>query len=272
MAQEDGPLDHDATPVRAVRLPFTRSRVEFEERRDRSPARRRREGLVDIVLMGPPGVGKGTQAAMLAVRTGLTHVASGDLFRMNIRDETELGLLAKAFVDRGELVPDRIVIDMVLDRMLGQDGADGTLLDGFPRTLRQARTVSARLAASGPPRRSIDAVVLLTTPRQTLLRRIVGRQTCRICQFPYNIFYSPSRVEAVCDLCGGDLHTRSDDNMETARHRLDVYEQQTRPVADYYRDTSAVFEVDGAGEPDEVADRIYAALDTRFASDQIGVP
>ena len=227
---------------------------------------------MDIVLMGPPGVGKGTQAAMLAVRTGLTHVASGDLFRMHIRDETELGLMAKAFVDRGELVPDRVVIDMVLDRMLGPDGADGMLLDGFPRTLAQARKLSASLAASGPPPRSIDAVVLLTAPRQTLLRRIVGRQTCRICQYPYNIFYSPSRVEAVCDLCGGDLHTRSDDNMETARHRLDVYDEQTRPVADYYRDTSVVLEVDAAGEPDEVADRICALLDSRLVGDQITVP
>jgi adenylate kinase len=253
-------------------LPFTRSRIDSEERHDRSPARRRREGPVDIVLMGPPGVGKGTQAVMLAARAGLTHVASGDLFRMNIRDGTELGLMAKAFVDRGELVPDRIVIDMVLDRMLGPDGADGTLLDGFPRTLAQARKLSARLAASGPPPRRIGAVVLLTAPRQTLLRRIVGRQTCRICQFPYNIFYSPSRVEAICDLCGGDLYTRSDDNMETARHRLDVYEQQTRPVADYYRDRSAVLEVDGAGEPDEVADRICAVLDTRLVGDQIAVP
>src|SRR5215469_16315154 len=122
-------------------------------------------------MMGPPGVGKGTQAAMLAIGTGLAHVASGDLFRANIRDGTELGLMAKAFVDRGELVPDRIVVDMVLDRMLGPDGADGTLLDGFPRTLGQARTLSARLAASGPAPRSISAVVLLTAPRQALLRR-----------------------------------------------------------------------------------------------------
>jgi len=225
---------------------------------------------MDIVLMGPPGVGKGTQAAVLAERTGLTHTASGDLLRMNIRDETELGLMARAFVDRGELVPDRIVIDMVLDRMLGPDGAGGTLLDGFPRTLAQARELSERLASTGPPRRDIDAVVLLTAPRQTLLRRIVGRQTCRLCQAPYNIFFSPTRAEAVCDLCGGDLHTRSDDNMETARHRLDVYEQQTRPLADHYRETSAVLEVDGAGEPDEVADRISSALDSSFVCDQIG--
>jgi adenylate kinase len=222
---------------------------------------------VDIVLMGPPGAGKGTQAAVLAEQTGLTHLASGDLFRLNIRDETELGLMAKAFVDRGELVPDRIVIDMVLDRMLGQDGTSGALLDGFPRTLAQARELTAQLTPTG---RHIDAVVLLTAPPQTLLRRIVGRQTCLICQSPYNVFYSPTRVEAVCDLCGGDLHTRSDDNMETARHRLDVYEQQTRPLAAYYRDRSTVLEIDGTGEPRDVADRICSALQTAIARNQIG--
>jgi adenylate kinase len=230
---------------------------------------------MDIVLMGPPGVGKGTQAAVLAARTGLSHLASGDLFRINIRDETELGLMAKSFVDRGELVPDRIVIDMVLDRMLGPDGAGGVLLDGFPRTLAQARELSARLACVdgvGGTARRIDAVVLLTAPRQTLLRRIVGRQTCRICQSPYNIFFSPTRVEAFCDLCGGDLHTRSDDNMETARHRLDVYELQTRPLADFYRETGAVFDVDGTGEPDGVADRISIVLDTGLVRTQIGAP
>jgi len=114
--------------------------------------------------------------------------------------------------------------------------------------------------------------VLLTAPRQTLLRRIIGRQTCRICQSPYNIFFSPTRVEAVCDLCGGDLHTRSDDNMETARHRLDVYEQQTRPLADFYRETGAVLEVDGAGEPAEVAERVTAGLDASLVSSAIGAP
>jgi len=211
--------------------------------------------------MGPPGVGKGTQAAALAERAGLTHVASGDLFRLNIRDETELGLLARAFVDRGELVPDRIVTDMVIEKVLSLDGATGTVLDGFPRTLQQARELPSRLTAAG---RRVDRVVLLTAPRQTLLRRIVGRQTCRICQAAYNVFYLPSRQEAVCDLCGGDLHTRSDDNMETARHRLDVYEQQTRPLADFYRDAGVLLEIDGTGEPDEVAQRMVTTLDARL--------
>ena len=217
--------------------------------------------------MGPPGVGKGTQAAVLADRTGLVHLASGDLLRAHGARDTQLGREAKNYMDRGALVPDNLVITMIVDRMREPDAHNGVLLDGFPRTLAQARELSDRL---GPIGRAIDAVVLLTAPRQALLRRIVGRQTCRICQSPYNVFFSPTRVEAVCDLCGGDLHTRSDDNMETARHRLDVYEQQTRPLADYYRETSAVLDIDGTGEPDEVADRVSGALDPSFVRDQIG--
>ena len=210
---------------------------------------------MDIVLMGPPGVGKGTQGVVLAEHAGLTHVASGDLFRAHIRDETELGLLAKTFVERGELVPDRIVTDMVLDRVLVRSG---TVLDGFPRTLHQAQDLPGRLSTAG---RRIDAAVLLTAPRQTLLRRIAGRQTCRICQTAFNVFYQPPRQEALCDLCGGALHTRADDNMETARHRLDVYEQQTRPIAEYYRSEGLLLEVDGLGDPGEVFSRLVDALD-----------
>src|SRR6266545_2241925 len=150
---------------------------------------------MDIVLMGPPGVGKGTQ---------------------------------------------------------------GVVLDGFPRTLHQAQDLPGRLSTAG---RRIDAAVLLTAPRQTLLRRIVGRQTCRICQTAFNVFYQPPRQEAVCDLCGGALHTRADDNMETARHRLDVYEQQTRPIAEYYRSEGLLLEVDGLGDPGEVFSRLVDALD-----------
>jgi len=216
---------------------------------------------VDIVLMGPPGVGKGTQAVVLAERAGLVHVASGDLFRMNIRDGTELGLLAHSFVENGDLVPDRIVADMVVDRVLSPDCAAGTVLDGFPRTTWQAIHLDRQLSPAG---RRIDAAVLLTAPRQALLRRIVGRQTCRLCQTPYNIFYQPPRQESLCDLCGGPLHTRSDDNMETARHRLEVYQLQTRPIADFYGAQGLLLEVDGSGEPDEVAARTAAALDVHL--------
>jgi adenylate kinase len=211
---------------------------------------------MDVVLLGPPGVGKGTQGVVLAERLDLLHVASGDLFRMHIRDETELGLLAKAFVDRGELVPDRIVTDMVLDKVLAPD-CHGTVLDGFPRTLGQARDLPERLAAAG---RRVDVAVLLTATRQTLLRRIIGRQTCRICQTAFNVFYQPPRQEAICDVCGGPLHTRSDDNTDTARHRLDVYEQQTLPIAEFYRSAGVLLEVDGLGEPEEVFDRLIDAI------------
>jgi adenylate kinase len=220
---------------------------------------------MDVVLMGPPGVGKGTQSVVLAEHAGLTHVASGDLFRAHICDETELGLLAKTFVERGELVPDRIVTDMVLDRVLARGG---TVLDGFPRTLHQAQDLPVRLSAAG---RRIDAAVLLTAPRQTLLRRIAGRQTCRICQTAFNVFYQPPRQEALCDLCGGALHTRADDNMDTARHRLDVYEQQPRPIAEYYRTEGLLLEVDGLGDPDVVFSRLVDALDLLSVLDPGGV-
>lgn len=222
--------------------------------------------MTDIVLMGPPGVGKGTQAVVLADRAGLIHLASGDLLRSNIRDGTELGLQAKAFVDSGGLVPDGVVVDMVLDRML--DAVD-VLLDGFPRTIAQAVELDGRLAEVG---RRIDAVVLLTAPRETLVKRIVGRRSCRLCPAQYNVYFSPSSIEGECDTCGGPLITRSDDNAETAQHRLDVYDRQTRPLVEHYRAAGVLHEVQGVGEPDAVAEHIADVLVTAPANPAIGAP
>jgi adenylate kinase len=215
--------------------------------------------MTDIVFMGPPGVGKGTQAVVLAERAGLTHLASGDLLRANIRDETELGRLAKAYVDAGDLVPDDLVVDMVLDRMLD---AGATLLDGFPRTAAQAVELDRRLARA---RRRIDVAVLLTAPRPTLIRRIVGRRSCRHCPAQYNTYYSPSLVEGSCDACGGELVTRSDDNTATAQLRLDVYDFATRPLVEHYRAAGVLREIDGTGAPVEVTARIAAALATTLS-------
>ena len=209
---------------------------------------------MDLLLIGPPGVGKGTQAALLAARAGLTHLASGDLFRANIQAATPLGVRAKAFVERGELVPDDLVSAMVLDSVLAHDAV---LLDGFPRTLGQARELDERLAGVG---RRVDSALLLTAPRRDLLRRIVGRQACAVCHAPYNTYFQPSRVDHVCDLCGTPLSRRADDTVETAEHRLAVYERQTRPLADYYTQRGVLRAVDGAGDPSDVADRIAAAL------------
>jgi adenylate kinase len=208
---------------------------------------------MNVILVGPPGAGKGTQAAMLESATGLTHVASGDLFRRHMRDETALGLLARSYVDRGELVPDAVVINMILDRIAGPDCDGGVLFDGFPRTIDQANALDGALMTHG---QRIDKVIFLNAPRDVLLKRMIGRQTCRECQTPYNIYYSPPMVESVCDSCGGDLYTRSDDNMETARHRLEVYFQQTLPLIQHYARVGLLHEVDGLGETHEVTGRL----------------
>ncbi|MGI5129956.1 adenylate kinase [Pseudonocardia sp. CA-107938] len=222
--------------------------------------------MTDIVLIGPPGVGKGTQALVLADRAGLTHLASGDLLRASIRDETVLGLLAKTYVDSGRLVPDELVVDMMVDRMLS---AGDTLLDGFPRTVAQAEELEERL---GRVRRRIDAAVLLTAPRLTLIRRIVGRRSCRACQAQYNTYFAPSRVEGICDACGGELVTRSDDNATTAQLRLEVYDNQTAPLVEHYRAAGVLREIDGTGDPDEVAGRIAASLSVAAAEPKVGPP
>ncbi len=212
---------------------------------------------MNLLLIGPPGAGKGTQAAILEGRLGLQHVASGDLFRHHMKNDTELGRAAKSYVDRGELVPDQLVIDMILERLAEPDCARGVIFDGFPRTREQALVLIDELRRRDD---DIDAVVVLTAPRDILLRRLVGRQTCTRCGSAYSIFYSPSRLESVCDLCGGELYTRSDDNWETARHRLDVYDAQTFPLIELFREMGALSEVDALGEVNDVTDRITAVL------------
>ena len=212
---------------------------------------------MNVILVGPPGAGKGTQAAVLEARTKLTHIASGELFRHHMREETELGLLARSYVDRGELVPDEVVINMIMERVSQPDCEHGVIFDGFPRTKEQAAALERMLQEHG---QQIDVVIFLSAPREMLLKRIVGRQTCRVCQTPYNIYYSPPKEEGVCDLCGGDLYTRSDDNMQTARHRLEVYFQQTMPLIEYYRSTGQLHEVDGQGDIHDVTTRLVREL------------
>ncbi len=212
---------------------------------------------MNVVLVGPPGAGKGTQAAVLEEKTCLTHIASGELFRHHMREETELGLLARSYVDRGELVPDDIVISMILERIFQPDCEAGVIFDGFPRTIDQAKALARALEERG---RTIDAVVFLNAPRDVLVKRIVGRQTCRVCQIPYNLYYSPTREEGICDICGGSLYTRSDDNMQTAPRRLEIYFQQTMPLIEHYRVTGLLHEVDGLGNINEVTIRLVHQL------------
>ncbi|HSH82947.1 MAG TPA: adenylate kinase [Herpetosiphonaceae bacterium] len=219
---------------------------------------------MNVILVGPPGAGKGTQAKALEARLGLKHIASGDLFRRAIREETEMGLLARSFVDRGELVPDEVVIEMIVERLYQPDCALGVIFDGFPRTKEQAGALERTLEEHG---QGIDAVIYLTAPRDILLKRIAGRVTCRGCQASYNIYYSPPVAENVCDRCGDELYERSDDNWNTAKHRLEVYMRQTMPLIDHYRDQGILHEVDGNYYIEKVTERLADELRTNGSND-----
>jgi adenylate kinase len=212
----------------------------------------------DIILLGAPGAGKGTQAQVLEEHTGLVHVASGDLFRAALRQGTELGMLAKSYMDRGELVPDEVVIRMIVERISQSDCAGGVIFDGFPRTRDQALALEQELKRHA---RWIDSVLYLRVPEDVLLRRIAGRQTCKTCGSTYNVYYFPSKRPDICDHCGGKLYQRSDDTMETARHRLEVYFAQTMPLIEYYREQGNLHEVDGQREISLVTEAMIHALE-----------
>jgi adenylate kinase len=197
---------------------------------------------MDIVFMGPPGAGKGTQAKALAAELGIAHIATGDLFREAAQRDTPLGREARAYMERGELVPDALTVAMLLERLAEPDAARGALLDGFPRTLAQAEQLDAALAAQG---RRVDKAVYLVVPRETLLRRLSGRWLCERCQAVYHESYRPPATPGRCDQCGGRLYQRPDDRRETAERRLDVYLEQTVPVIEYYRRKGLLVEVNG---------------------------
>jgi len=217
--------------------------------------------MTNVILLGPPGAGKGTQAKTLSERTSLTHVASGDLFRAALRQGTELGMLAKSYMDRGELVPDEVVIRMILERISQADCVAGVIFDGFPRTRDQATALEAAL---GEQKTRIDAVLYLRVPQEVLLRRIAGRQTCKTCGATYNIYYFPSHRPGICDACGGKLYQRSDDSMETAQHRLDVYFEQTMPLIEHYQTQGTLHEIDGQREISQVTEAMLKALGNQF--------
>ncbi|NJM05134.1 adenylate kinase [Candidatus Gracilibacteria bacterium] len=214
--------------------------------------------MLNVILLGPPGAGKGTQAKTLSERTDLAHVASGDLFRAALREGTELGMLAKSYMDRGELVPDEVVIRMILERIQRPDCANGVIFDGFPRTRDQATALEAALVDKHQSK--IAAVLYLDVPQDVLLRRIAGRQTCKTCGATYNIYYFPSHRPGICDACGGKLYQRSDDSIETAQHRLDVYFEQTMPLIEHYRLQGCLHEVDGRREISLVTEAMLIAL------------
>jgi adenylate kinase len=212
---------------------------------------------MDVILLGPPGAGKGTQALVIEQQVGLTHISSGDLFRAAIRQGTPLGLQAQGFMARGELVPDELVIRMIIERVGCVDCGDGVLFDGFPRTAAQAVALDAALAEH---ERQIDYVLFLDVPYEVLLRRMAGRQICAGCGAIHNTYYCPARRPGVCDTCGDRLFQRADDTLETARHRLEVYFAQTLPLIEYYRHQGKLVELDGQRGIAQVSEAMLEAL------------
>ena len=210
-----------------------------------------------IIFLGAPGAGKGTQAADTARELNVVHIASGDLFRQALEQETELGIQAKSYMEKGTLVPDKITMQMVLERMSASDCEAGVILDGFPRNLQQAEALDKALARWA---KAIDGVVYIKVSEEELLRRLSGRWICRNCQAPYHATDSPPRVQGKCDKCGGELYQRPDDTTQTVKKRLQVYFAQTAPLIRYYARAGKLLEIDGEGSIDEVGRRIVAAL------------
>lgn len=205
---------------------------------------------MNVVLLGAPGAGKGTQASVLTAELGTVHVASGDLFRRALQEQTELGLLAKSYMEKGELVPDEVTINMVIERIRRPDCAGGVLFDGFPRTLSQATALDEKLLAEG---RAIDKTVYIEVPDEELVKRLSGRWICRNCQVPYHAVSSPPRTAGRCDACGGELYQRADDSEETVRERLKVFLSQTLPIVEYYERQGKLLRVDGNQRIEDVA-------------------
>jgi adenylate kinase len=212
---------------------------------------------VYIILLGAPGAGKGTQAAIVARELRLVHIATGDLFRQALEQGTELGIKAKSYMERGVLVPDDITIGMVLERLSAPDCEEGAILDGFPRNLEQAEALDKALQEQA---KAIDKVIYIKVSEEELIKRLSGRWICRNCQMPYHAVNSPPRVWGKCDKCGGELYQRHDDTVETVKQRLKVYFAQTAPLIDYYAKVGKLLEIDGEGGVDKVGSRIISAL------------
>ena len=210
-----------------------------------------------VILLGPPGSGKGTQAAIVAERMGLAHIASGDLFRDNIRRETELGRRAKPFYDQGLLVPDDITIGMILERLKQPDCREGCILDGYPRNLDQAKALDAALGGRG---QAVDTVLYIDLPDEELVSRLSGRWACRQCGQIYHERFSPPKEPGVCDRCGGELYQRDDDRPETVRRRLEV-QRTPRDLLEHYRAARKLAEVSGEGDVETVARALMSALE-----------
>jgi len=212
---------------------------------------------LNLLIMGPPGAGKGTQAEMLVKELAITHISTGDMFRNAIKEGTEMGKKAKEYMDRGELVPDEVVVGMVKDRLSQPDCAKGFLLDGFPRTLPQARALDETLQSMGI---KLDGVINIDVPRERLMARLTGRRVCKNCGASYHILFNPPQTPGKCNACGGELYQRSDDNEEAVANRLDVYAAQTQPLIDYYKEKGLLKNINGDQEIGKVLADILTSL------------
>ena len=210
-----------------------------------------------IVMLGAPGAGKGTQAAMICDKYDIPHVSTGDIFRANIKNGTELGKKAKAFMDEGKLVPDELTIELLLDRVSQDDCAKGYVLDGFPRTIPQAEVLTNALAKAGE---KVDFAINVDVPDENIIKRMSGRRSCPKCGASYHVEFVPSKKEGICDVCGSELIQREDDKPETVKNRLSVYHDQTQPLIEYYEKAGALQAVDGTKDKDEVFADIVSIL------------
>lgn len=211
-----------------------------------------------IVMLGAPGAGKGTQAKMISEKYGIPHISTGDILRANIKENTELGKKAKEYMDKGLLVPDDLVVDLVVDRLGQDDAKKGYILDGFPRTIPQAEALTAALGKIGE---KLDYAIDVDVPDENIVKRMSGRRACLGCGGTYHIVYNPTKVDGVCDACGGELVLRDDDKPETVQQRLSVYHEQTQPLIDYYTKEGILKEVDGTVSLDDVFASIVKILD-----------
>lgn len=210
-----------------------------------------------LIIFGPPGAGKGTQAKLLSERLGVPHVATGDMLREAVEAGTELGRLAKQYMDRGELVPDEVVVMMVQERLSRPDCREGFILDGFPRTIRQAEALDDLLRKAGT---KIDAVINLEVGEEEVVRRISLRRTCKGCGAVYHLIFNPPKRDGLCDRCGGPLYQREDDKEETVRSRLKVYRQQTEPLLEFYRQRGLLININGEGAIERVFNDILKSI------------
>lgn len=210
-----------------------------------------------IIMLGAPGAGKGTQAKKIAAKYAIPHISTGDIFRANIKNNTELGQKAKTYMDKGELVPDELVVDLIMDRFKEADCANGYVLDGFPRTIPQAEALDKALSANGE---SVDYAINVEVPDENIINRMSGRRACVGCGATYHIQFNPTKVEGICDACGEKLILRDDDKPETVKNRLSVYHEQTQPLIEYYSGKGVLIEVDGTQPMDDVFAAIVKIL------------